>query len=800
MTKACSFTKRLLAGAVVLFGVLTASNAGAETPPATEWTYDATAKTISSGGWTFAVSTGVTKTGADGTKTTGVSLAMTKTRNTGTADALNFRTAQAALDAPIVALENLFGGASGVNITAIKKVWLPDSVVSMNGTFRNCTALQVMSAETAVLPPNLASMGDRTFQSCSALAFGEIALGTNGTFSFSGAYQFQSCSGITRIILGEGVASLPESVFSYCTNVKEVEFLGYTTWNTAAFGGGTSAAQWNDLQARFVIPFNNASWDKFLNDNKGIGATTMNNVSDWNEATMGDAYRTKFGADAKSPTYLINTANTKTKRQYVVIKAGEIATRTLNVTAEPKELAPDETVPAYGNHPDVSADLPLTCSAPQFVADGDIYYECVKYRLETQDPSSGAYVDQREADGHSFEYNPSAAGIERLAWLFAPAGYRPNVKYAEAGGSVSCDPQPTLGDGQFWPSNTTVQITATPVAGRKFVRWYGDVDESVCSNATISVTLTGVKTLIAYFDTPWVVAEGNGSMSDGYWRIPISSGYPNAMALGKVSQWPDSRVQMELGLDKPIAGGGAIVSVAADFAYPGPSATDSRMARLGLPLTLKSVGENAFRNLSGLRIVEPFLPDSVTYIGDRAFADCSIGNALRVGMDSRKSFSFGGEGYYFRNNRIPSATFGEGVTAIPIHTLYNCAGLREIVMLGDVRSLGERCFLGDASSKVVRFASYPSFGFRPFDNWADYSACVYVPRGNEGWQSFMTNENEMTPWTLLEDSYKKAYTNRYPGAKFPKGMSLKATSSNGLGRQWIFLWDPKPSGMKILLR
>ena len=48
MTKAYSFTKRLLAGAVVLLGVFTASNAGAETPPTTEWTYDASAKTISS--------------------------------------------------------------------------------------------------------------------------------------------------------------------------------------------------------------------------------------------------------------------------------------------------------------------------------------------------------------------------------------------------------------------------------------------------------------------------------------------------------------------------------------------------------------------------------------------------------------------------------------------------------------------------------------------------------------------------------------------------------------------------------
>ena len=797
MTKAYSLTKRLLAGVVVLFGVLTASNAGAETPPATEWTYDATAKTISSGGWTFAVSTGVTKTGADGTKTTGVSLAMTKTRNTGTADALNFRTAQAALDAPIVALENLFGGASGVNITAIKKVWLPDSVVSMNGTFRNCTALQVMSAETAVLPPNLASMGDRTFQSCSALAFGEIALGTNGTFSFSGTYQFQSCSGITRIILGEGVASLPESVFSYCTNVKEVEFLGYTTWNTAAFGGGTSAAQWNDLQARFVIPFNNASWDKFLNDNKGIGATTMNNVSDWNEATMGDAYRTKFGADAKSPTYLINTANTKTKRQYVVIKAGEIATRTLNVTAEPKELAPDETVPAYGNHPDVSADLPLTCSAPQFVPDGDIYYECVKYRLETQDPSSGAYVDQREADGHSFEYNPSAAGIERLAWLFAPVGYRPNVKYAEAGGTVSYDPLPTLGDGQFYPSNTTVQITATPVAGRKFVRWYGDVDESVCSNRTVSVTLTGVKTLIAYFDTPWVVADGNKSMSDGYWTIPIS-GYPDAMTLGS-AVYPDAKMPMELDLGKEIVGGGTITALA-DFFVGFQNDNNYRLRRVVLPRTLGSIGYSAFRRCAGLKCVEPFLPESVYYFGAYSFANCSSlkMSCLTLTGTKERGLSVPIEPTSSQYNQLNGVTvtnvvFGEYVTAYPMSAGAMPSGVMEVRYLGASVNISNT---GLNQYARIYFAHKPTYADGNFSKWTAYGSRIYVAKNDETWMTYVNDAANVTKWADLGETVQGKFKPA-AGERHPFGLFVDTAFAPS---QWVFLWNPKPSGMKLIFR
>ena len=155
------------------------------------------------------------------------------------------------------------------------------------------------------------------------------------------------------------------------------------------------------------------------------------------------------------------------------------------------------------------------------------------------------------------------------------------------GGTIAFDPQPTLGDGQFYPRNTTVTITATPAAGRRFVRWYGDVDESVCSNATISVTMDGELRLIAYFDTPWVVAEGNESMSDGYWTIPVS-GYPDAMKLGADklggTTYPDARMPMELDLAKPIVGGGTITSLS-DF-FVGFQNNDYRLRRVVLPGTL----------------------------------------------------------------------------------------------------------------------------------------------------------------------------------------------------------------------
>ena len=757
-------------------------------PPATEWTYSG-GKLTSSDGWVFAV------TIKNGAATIGKYSAI------GTSTELNFRTAEAVIGSPITAFSSTFYQSTSTSATSIQKVWLPLGLTSIAAnTFRNLPNLELVDP---LLPDGVTSLGDRVFKTDSKLT-GTLVLGGNGQdVSFggdsNGGYHFGNAV-ITNVLVGSGVTGLGHRAFYGCKSVKEVEFLGYTTWQSSTFGGGNAANSWPDLQARFIIPLVSSDWDKFITDNSDTAETAMNHFTPWDEATMGETYRQKFGEDAKTPLGLVNIYSGKKQRQYVVRKDGELTSKTLNVTAEPKELG--EAVPDYGSHEDVSADLPLTCSASQFASDGDTYYACVKYRLETLDAASGTYVNPREEDGYSFVYNPTAPGVERLTWLWREIGYRPYVLCPAEGGTVAFNPRPTLGDGQFYPSNTTVTITATPAADRRFVRWYGDVDESVCSNATISVTMDGERRLIAYFDTPWVVADGNKSMSDGYWTIPVS-GYPDAMKLGTDKQggvtYPDAQMPMELDLAKPIVGGGTITSLADFFVgFQNESDNDYRLRRVVLPGTLCRIGYSAFRRCCALTCVEPFLPQTLNYFGPYSFSGCSnlkMSDLTLVGT-ADAGLSVPKEGTSSQYNQLSSVvvtnvTFGEHVTTYPMGAMPS--GVK------DVRYLGEAVDISDAGLNQydkVHFAHMPTYADANFSKWKAYGSRIYVGNGDQAWMDYVNDSANVTRWADLDETVRAKFE-AAEGERHPFGLFTETAFAP---RQWVFIWKLKPQGFSVIVR
>ena len=753
-------------------------------PPATEWTYSG-GKLSSSDGWSFTVTVN------NGAATIGKYSAI------GESTELNFRTAEAVIGSPIKTFNGTFFQNKDTYLSSIKKVWLPLGLTRIEAnTFRNLSNLELVDP---LIPDGVTYLGDRAFINATKLT-GTLVLGGNGqnvTFGMAsnGGYHFGNCA-ITKIIVHGGVSSLGASVFAGCRSVKEVEFLGYATWYSTAFGGVSNAYTWQDLQARFIIPLVSSDWDNFIAANSATEEKKMNHFTPWDELTFGEAYRKKFGKDAKTPLGLVNIYDTKMQRQYVVRKDGELSTKTLNVTADPKELG--EAVPDYGSHADVSAGLPLTCSASRFASDGDTYYECVKYRLETLDAASGAYVNPREEDGYSFEYNPTASGVERLTWLWQSVGYRPYVLCPAEGGTIAFDPQPTLGDGQFYPHNTTVTITATPAAGRRFVRWYGDVDESVCSNATISVTMDGELRLIAYFDTPWVVAEGNESMSDGYWTIPVS-GYPDAMKLGADklggTTYPDARMPMELDLAKPIVGGGTITSLS-DF-FVGFQNNDYRLRRVVLPGTLCRIGYSAFRNCCALNRVEPFFPQSLNFFGAYSFAGCvslkmsdltlagTPDAGLSVPMESTSA-------QYNQLNSVivPNITFGEHVTTYPMGAMP--IGVKEVRYLGANVNIANT---GLNQYARIYFAHKPTYADGNFSKWTAYGSRIYVGNGDQAWMDYVNDSANVTRWADLDESVRSKFE-AAEGERHPFGLFKETAFAPG---QWVFIWKQK-QGVLIIVR
>ena len=141
----------------------------------------------------------------------------------------------------------------------LKSVTLPSGLLTINRTFEGCTSLEsIVIPETVKeidwysfsgckslkkinLPESITTIESDCFKNCESLteinwpsglkSIGSYAfLGTNitnGNFPSSltsiGSYAFQSCTGLTKVVLPEGITKINERVFYNCTNLQEID-------------------------------------------------------------------------------------------------------------------------------------------------------------------------------------------------------------------------------------------------------------------------------------------------------------------------------------------------------------------------------------------------------------------------------------------------------------------------------------------------------------------------------------------------------------------------------------------------
>ncbi len=344
--------------------------------------------------------------------------------------------------------------------------------------------------------------------------------------------------------------------------------------------------------------------------------------------------------------------------------------------------------PAYGTYTNLAATLglPLTLTAPQYVAEPTTIYGCAGYRIETPTATGfGNGVDYPLADptAPSVTYDPQEDGPLRFSWLWEETGYAVTVAApAASAGSVSVSGANLQG---YFAKGSTATVTATPASGATFVRWYGDVPAGHETDATLTVTVNGPVSLSPEFDSPWVLSGSGSNMtvSDGYSTIKVSGSRDNGIKVGKPS------ASSPLGLldfRKPILGGGAFVSIDGS-AFKGSAA----LTELRLPDTLTAIGSESFSLCTSLTNVVPFLPASVTNIAYRAFyCDTNLGGDLFFATNGVPTASKGGASFY--STGIRSATLGDGVTSIPGSSFTESRSLGRVVTGDGVTSYGDQAF------------------------------------------------------------------------------------------------------------
>ena len=113
-----------------------------------------------------------------------------------------------------------------------------------------------------------------------------------------------------------------------------------------------------------------------------------------------------------------------------------------------------------------------------------------------------------------------------------------------------------------------------------------------------------------------------------------------------------------------------------------------KLTSVKIPNSVKSIGDYAFRDCSGLTSVT--IGNGMTSIGEGAFAWCKGLTSVKI-PGSVKSIG----DYAFRGcSGLTSVTIGKGVTSIGNSAFEDCKGLTSITIPDSVTSIGNRAFYG----------------------------------------------------------------------------------------------------------
>ena len=212
------------------------------------------------------------------------------------------------------------------------------------------------------------------------------------------------------------------------------------------------------------------------------------------------------------------------------------------------------------------------------------------------------------------------------------------------------------------------------------------------------------------------------------------------------------------------------------------------MTSIEIPLSVTSIGKNAFWGCHGLTSIE--IPSSVTSIGDNAFMWCRGLTNINVSKDN---LSYSSEdGVLYDKNKtnlicVPSDKKGifeipSSVTNIGVSAFYGCSGLTSIKIPKSVTSIGE-----DAFSECLGLTSIEiPFGVTSIGDWTFYDCqgltSIKIPMGvtSIGCGAFegssLTNINIPSSVTNI-GNYAFMFCSGLTSIKIPKNVTIIGESA-----------------------
>ncbi|MBO7231137.1 MAG: leucine-rich repeat domain-containing protein, partial [Bacteroidaceae bacterium] len=164
----------------------------------------------------------------------------------------------------------------------------------------------------------------------------------------------------------------------------------------------------------------------------------------------------------------------------------------------------------------------------------------------------------------------------------------------------------------------------------------------------------------------------------------------------------------------------------------------SGLTSIEIPTSVTSIGEAAFRNCSGLTSI--IIPNSVTSIGSSAFEGCtgltsitipnsvtSIGNGAFNGCAELISVEFNAENctsmgsssslVFADCTSLSTLTFGENVKKIPAYAFKGCSNLTTVIIPDNVTNVGNNAFDSCSNLETLCISNtIESIGAKAFAN------------------------------------------------------------------------------------
>ena len=186
----------------------------------------------------------------------------------------------------------------------------------------------------------------------------------------------------------------------------------------------------------------------------------------------------------------------------------------LDIQGSPADIGTPS--PAYGLLSNLTAGQTesVSCGTPVVTnASENLEYTCIGWKLYDYDGN-----EDSSGSATSFAYkHPSPAEYRRLVWQWAVSSVKGTVT-AGVGGSVS--PSGTA----WFAVNTPVTLTATPNAGKGFIKWSGDLPTGVSDmSASFTFTPTTPFELTASFGSAYYVATTGSDDNDGSEEHPFAT-------------------------------------------------------------------------------------------------------------------------------------------------------------------------------------------------------------------------------------------------------------------------------------